>query len=389
MKICLYCKETNVRGNSTICLVCKPLYNVSQQKICSKCLLLKNWKDFFAHKLALFKVSSLCKICASIKNHKSSQEAECFFRKMYQSCQQSARLRALKSRELNEDFTMTLEQLKAKWIKQNQKCAYSGLKMNLGSHCHFKASPERLDNNKSYTDENVVLIIAELNIGQKKQFSETFLFEMIVPDYNPHPQLKKINKLLPLNPVSRVLTTKPLVTKIHESKGLLYKCITCSSFKDINAYHHSRGKPDRTCIECIKVNKLRSTHSIEGKLRRMLDSAKCKTKRRNCVKNRAQTQMLLTMEEMRIQLIKQEGKCFYSGKNLSFDGTQKFHISLERINTLIGYNKNNIVFICEELNSGDRSASTALHNQEKRGHGGWTKQKFAEFRVRVQNQSIM
>jgi len=71
---------------------------------------------------------------------------------------------------------------------------------------------------------------------------------------------------------------------------------------------------------------------------------------------------------------------------MSFDGKQKFHISLERINTGIGYTKDNIVFICEELNSADRSASTSLHNLEKRGHGGWTKEKFAEFRARVQNQ---
>jgi len=292
MKICLYCKAINVRGRSTICLECKSLYNVLQQKFCSECLLSKPWKDFSVNKIALFHISPYCKICASIKNHKSSQEADCFFNRMYQSCQQRAVFRRSKGRELSEDFTLTLAQLKAKWFKQNKKCAYSGMEMSLGPHCHFKASPERIDNNKSYTDDNVVLIIAELNIGQGKQFSNSFLLEILVPDSNPHCQLRKINKLLLCEPKPRVLTSKVLVTKIHESKGLLYKCITCSNFKDINAYHHSRGKPDRTCIDCRKIINLKLTHTIEGKLRRMFDSAKLKTKRRNCVKNRAQTQML-------------------------------------------------------------------------------------------------
>lgn len=153
-------------------------------------------------------------------------------------------------------------------------------------------------------------------------------------------------------------------------------------FKISDAYHHSNGIPHRTCKDCTKVNRLKLTHSIEGKLRRMLDSAKCSTKRRNLVASRKRTEVNLTVEEMIIQLIKQQGKCYYSGKNLSFDGTQKFHISLERLNTLSGYNKTNIVFICEELNSSDRSASIALHKEEKRGHGGWTKEKFDDFKAK-------
>ncbi len=74
----------------------------------------------------------------------------------------------------------------------------------------------------------------------------------------------------------------------------------------------------------------------------------------------------ITYDDLIKQLRKQKGKCKYTGINMSFDGSQPFHISLERINVNIGYTTSNIIFICQELNSPDFSSMIALHGLEKK-----------------------
>ena len=58
--------------------------------------------------------------------------------------------------------SLTLTDLEQMYIKQRGRCYYSGLPMTFTSGM-WKASPERLDNNKGYVEGNVVLVCLEFN----------------------------------------------------------------------------------------------------------------------------------------------------------------------------------------------------------------------------------
>lgn len=384
---CFYCNVSKTINSCSICVECRPRYEKSTQKLCLLCKQLKSWEDFYSKKGTLFGIDNKCKTCASIEAEKHSRKFDTFFNKMLHTCRWNW---CANKANAKADFLLTIEQLKEKWIIQNGKCAYSGTDMNFGTHCNFKASPERLDTNKSYTNENVVLIIAELNIGQGKQFSTRLLIEICTPDRIFHPQIDEINATTTSQKQPRVLTKKKVETMIAEiDKVLLRKCIDCSIYKIIEEFRIAKENyPNRRCRSCDKLKTSVDAATVEGKLKRLLRAANNHTKKRNSIPTRMKTTLELTIEEMKSQLIQQQGKCYYSGKNLSFDGKKAFHISLERMNTKLGYTKDNCVFICEELNAPDHSSQTALHNLEKRGHQGWTKDKFVAFRNHVNNTII-
>ena len=60
-------------------------------------------------------------------------------------------------------FNLTLQQLFDIYKKQDGKCYYSSIKMNMKTATNWKASIERLDDNKGYTINNSVLVCLEFN----------------------------------------------------------------------------------------------------------------------------------------------------------------------------------------------------------------------------------
>jgi len=80
----------------------------------------------------------------------------------------------------------------------------------------------------------------------------------------------------------------------------------------------------------------------------------------------------ITKEVLFDQLCKQKGRCYYSGKHLTFERGQPSNIRLERLDTRIGYIKSNIVFICIKLNTGDSRSV----NLNATGSCGWSKETY-------------
>lgn len=81
------------------------------------------------------------------------------FEKMASACHTMDRTRGLTS-------DMTAEALRQKFVDQQGLCAYSGIRMQVGSNLGtFQASIERVDRTKPHIIDNVVLIILGLNIG--------------------------------------------------------------------------------------------------------------------------------------------------------------------------------------------------------------------------------
>lgn len=379
MVICIYCDVAKTKSTRNICEDCKEIYTEKQQKICTKCNETKDWEKFGNNKATLFGLQPICKLCASIQKFNRFNEcADSFFRRLLSSCRSNLKN---KKRELGE-MTLTLEQLKAKWVEQKGKCKISGVPMFTGVHIDFKASVERSNNNITYTDENTILIIFELNIGQGKQITRELLLDMCAPDPHPHPLMDEIES--PKTTKKIKASNSPLVTKMIDGE-LNNQCKICQMFYTIPNFsmRMDTKRLSRICRGCVSEKEKEYHITLEGKLNRIHAHAKHTTIKRNSVANRFQTSFEITKEDLINQFKHQGGKCYYSGKNMSVDGKENFHVSLERLNVNIGYTKENIVFICEELNTSDCSASISLHNQEKKGSGGWSKEKFEKFRNSV------
>jgi len=84
----------------------------------------------------------------------------------------------------------------------------------------------------------------------------------------------------------------------------------------------------------------------------------------------------ITLNFLKELYVNQQGKCAYSGLQLLLpsDNNTDWIISLERINTSIGYITTNVCLICREFNSMDKSILTT-----KNGNYGWIKTKFKQF----------
>jgi len=76
----------------------------------------------------------------------------------------------------NLDFLITKEEVWELYLKQNKKCALSGLDINWGGNHHSNrtASIDRIDNNKGYTLDNIQLVHKEINMMRWKLSIEEF-----------------------------------------------------------------------------------------------------------------------------------------------------------------------------------------------------------------------
>jgi hypothetical protein len=87
----------------------------------------------------------------------------------------------------------------------------------------------------------------------------------------------------------------------------------------------------------------------------------------------------VTLEEL-ISILKQQGGlCAYSGVPMS-SRKGDFKVSIERIDTLKGYDKENVCLIIQELNSSDK---TVLN--DTKGSTGWSRAKFLQVQDSVRH----
>lgn len=333
------CKSKN--GKIIFCDECTMRFITLRIKYCNKCLIEKTFDEFHKDKIKFLGLSSNCLDCDQIYNNSFDR----FFQNMVRTARKSSKKR-LKKRVLLGEFEITTNSLKSLWKKQNGLCFLSNIPMKHETYSDFKCSVERIDNNTDYTIDNVVLIINELNTP--KQWNKEKLNYMKNNDITiQHPKIEEINTKVGILPPLK----KP------------HSCRTClSNIIYTNGY----------CTKCYQ------SRNIKVVLLRILNSCKLHTKYRNNVKNRQKTECTILIEDLWEQLKKQKGKCYYSGINMTIGIEEDWAISIERLNIHDGYNKDNIVFICNEFNSGDKSVNSSRY--EKSGSSGWDHEKIALLR---------
>lgn len=308
---------------------------------------LGNSKRLFCstHKLeTMIRVISLTCKCNNTSNHENCAECQKIYDKSRRNSKlgflsnlvitsrQSASKRMNKGREEAGVNKIDVKILMNKWDTQKGLCYFSNIPMEHKTNTEWKASIERLNNDKGYIESNVVLVCYEFN----------HVLQWTVEKINLIPKLIKEDVIIDYDEL--LLIANKTKVRCPDSASKNSKIIITHLIKLIRI---ARGH--------IKARK----QEING------------------------NKFTITLIDIVNIFISQTGRCNVSGIPLRFDINKSWLTSLERNDTKKGYTKENVSLICREFNIMDRSVLTNLFD----GHGGWSKSKFEIFyRLKFNNE---
>lgn len=350
--LCHYCNTVKDDTRFGICPGCLASHTKNQTKLCSGCKILQKWGDFPKDN-RLFGLAPRCRTCKSRYDSQKIQRREVFLKAMLRYCCKQNNRRICRGRR-DLEFTWTYEQMCRKLEKQNDKCALSGLLMSFKPHSDWKCSPERIDNNKGYIDENVIFICLEFQLGHSLQASIELVDRICRIETAPHPRLSEI-----------------LAGDFKEEKFIS---------------HCSLGK--HKCKECEAKWNTHYHNTVRGRMAALAGSTKRHTKYRN-LKGKGHSLSESDLKHNLEMLQNQQGLCQLTGHHLGFETGKWNCASIDRANVNLGYTKGgNMSLVMQCMNTLDYSSIKSLANEPKEGSGGWTKAKVELLRRHHQDREI-
>jgi hypothetical protein len=352
---CTLC-EINVVFTKTYCESCKLQCTKLEVKKCTQCSLELKWSEFNKSKLGLFGLSAKCKLCVRSNNktyYNTMINRNAFFENMLGTCKRNAERRSSNGRLEAGTCTLTIEEIQQKFDSQNGKCYLTGIAMQLTGNSDWRCSPERLDNTKGYTNQNIVFIIAELNGACQMTNKKLETISLLKFDVNE--QLRKVESDVMKARAKRGFV--PLRKKIEKiSNGCTYlKCYVCSSFVLSTDFY---PRITTVCKSCYMMQISMYRRTLRGRLNTLLQNSNSRYKEWCKSNQRSEAQEFdLTISGLIDLYDKQNGRCAYSGIPLQYDGDE-WIISIERINVAKGYVFSNICLIASEFQVGDYRASS-------------------------------
>lgn len=159
------------------------------------------------------------------------------------------------------------------WNKQNGKCFYSGIQMTPESCSNWMCSLERLNDDKGYTIDNVVLICFEFNNGVKWTLDKVKQISLLVNDQsNDTSLLQEIDDALNKR---RWKASRKIITRNEAGD---YICNHCNIYKPISEFYTHINKG---CKDCQKLSRKLNKSTIRGHLQQLVSNAKQNSARRN------------------------------------------------------------------------------------------------------------
>jgi hypothetical protein len=334
--------------------------------ICSKCNL------YFCNELKCSH-TNICKICKSKSN---DDDLDKIFKRFISNCVKICSRRQGDRSIMNLD----IDYLKQLYEEQQGLCWISKNKMSLKTHSDFKISIERLNEEEGYIKGNVKFICLEFQNGFRQWNPEKF--NSFCNDYNEFQEIPETDTETSLKNYNGALLkkTKHFNKRKKQQKPYNNKeeqkclCRTCDLIKSYDKFS-TDGINNGICKECKKEkNDKRKEPSLRAKLKNLVTSSKRGIDLRNTSKWRKETPLIhtLTFEELLNIYLQQFGRCAYSNRPLTLHGD--YMMSLERINTSVGYTKDNCCLICVEFNTADWSISKCSEDNRS-GSSGWNKEK--------------
>lgn len=155
------------------------LYNMDKQKLCSNCGLLKDVSEYYESQRG-----TKCKVCVleKTRNYKKEKRKDPIFRKTEGQKQKERRVRLWfntlvhDSKRKNIEHSITVEEVQEIFEKQGGLCYWFGVPLIPSSKHKYPQQPslDRLDRNKGYTKDNVVICCYTANIGRNENDLETW-----------------------------------------------------------------------------------------------------------------------------------------------------------------------------------------------------------------------
>ena len=127
-------------------------------------------------------------------------------------------------------------------------------------------------------------------------------------------------------------------------------CFCCKTNKPHSLFFRHIQTPDgyhSWCKDCCTVGNIRSrakqNSTIEGRAKVFLQNAKKAAAKR-------QQAFALTVDDI-VKCWKQQAKiCAYSGRQMTFEAGQLNTVSIERIDSAVGYTLENTILVCQAIN---------------------------------------
>ncbi len=318
--------------------------------------------------------------CRSTKDKKRNECIDCYrqyqdeyrkseagvFKLLLMSAKNGARLRKERGRLEAGVCDITEKDIRDQYYKQNGLCYYSGIKMNLEKR-DWKISIERVDTNKGYIKDNIVLCCFELN--SKCQWSSERIREMIHLIDNQSDEVVDIDFY--------TIPKRRAMKRIAHANidGIdYYSCTSCDDVFSADEFN-LRSIRDG-CTKCRESRSKKYLGSPRGVILNIISGCKSNLKQKKQDRN---LEFDLDFDFMVSVFKQQNGKCAYSGLPLCFGHDYKetfWKLSIERIDPLKGYLKDNVCLICLPFNGTDH---TSVVKDKTLGSGAWNKEKFQYF----------
>jgi hypothetical protein len=316
-----------------------------------------------------------CMICARIERRDKRNTQQGYFTMILNRAKQNAFYRGTNNRVEASIFDLTIEDIRNLWDKQKGLCYYSNIPMITKTCCDWIMSLQRLDDSKGYIRENVVLCCSEFNNKTK------WTHDNIDKLFEPFEDILVNFELIKEKQKTRVKSLTNTIDGIE-----YYKCTYCNIFKERDDYNQIRNG----CKSCHNIRTKKYNSTPRGHMYNLVSSAKTRTKKRMNKKTtkKRESDFDIDFDYLVSLYHKQHGKCAYSNVPMSF-GSYKDNdwiTSLERINSLKGYTKDNVCLIAVEFNTGDFTCMSV--NETVEGSSAWSKEKFEYFKkVYLENRS--
>eukprot|EP00397_Hematodinium_sp_SG-2012_P040978 GEMP01045032.1.p1 GENE.GEMP01045032.1~~GEMP01045032.1.p1 ORF type:complete len:455 (+),score=31.98 GEMP01045032.1:21-1385(+) len=350
---------------------------------CSKCGLFKPPDLFHIGTKALYGRNSHCKICsAELKRLYYSTLRGAMLKVFHNAKHRAVKRSKIPLREeagrfeLNFDFVLNL------YWKQRGRCAYSDIVMNVESYTTWQLSLERRDNKLGYIPENVVFVCAEFNTADFSTYRKYGF------DGSTSWSREKVNLLpklvvasLPLcdDELAKIASPIGNVEKKKNSSGRKLApngdliCSKCNQLKTVTDFSlNPSGLAGRysVCKECTSLYAYSFHHFFMSRLQSAKQSAK-----KRAAKNRINAGVFqLTIDDAIGMYTRQRGLCFYSGIRMVPKPGSQWMVSMERLDNARGYVRDNVVLICFEFQTSDRSGTAT---SPVKGSCQWSKEKIA------------
>jgi hypothetical protein len=342
-------------------------------KVCTKCSVEKSLDDYHRDKCNKDGRDQQCKICVSKYDYERSKTLRAVLIKMLSHAKYHSKARKDKGREEAGICTITLSDLEEQWEIQDGKCWYSNIHMNIDKN-DWKMSLERLDTDKGYIKDNVVFCCREFN--NSSQWSYEKIQEM----------LEILDKGIQSNIVSfenpkKIRVPQRNIEKIEIDGIKHFKCNLCKKWKIMSELRN------HGCKSCKADREKCRNETARGALLALCRGAYSKSKTRSTTNVDKRDNSFDIDFDFLVELFnRQNGLCAYSGIPLQFGSyhEKNWTVSLERIDVLKGYVKDNVCLICIEFNTSNQSA-LYKYDADIRGNAGFTKEKFQAFLESVKN----